>query len=69
MEDTMLLKDMILNGIVKDNDKITISKPLTGSTCDIRKGNCFQDQILDFMDSEIRAFSWDEENGYSVELK
>lgn len=65
----MTLKDLILAHFVKDNDKITIAKPLSGSACDMRKGNWFNDQILDFMNLEIRSFSWDEENGFSIALK
>lgn len=65
----MTLKDLVLSHFVKDNDRITIAKPLSGSACDMRKGNWFNDQILDFMNCEIKAFSWDEENGFSIALK
>lgn len=65
----MTLKDLIQNGIVKDTDNITIVSPLIGSAYDMRKGNWFNDQILVFMNAEIRAFSWSEETGYSIALK
>lgn len=65
----MTLKDLVTNGLVKDNDRITIAKPLSGSACDMRKGNWFNDQVLDFFNSEIKAFSWEEESGYSIALK
>lgn len=65
----MVLKDLVMNGLVKDTDKITIAKPLTGSACDMRHGNWFNDQVLEFMNAEIKAFSWDESNGYSIALK
>ena len=65
----MVLRDLISNGLVKDSDKITIAKPLTGSACDMRRGNWFNDQVLEFMNAEIKAFSWDESSGYSVALK
>ncbi len=65
----MTLRDLIINGIVKDTDKITIAKPLTGTACDMRKGNWFEDRVLDFMNMEIQSYSWDEDNGYSIALK
>ena len=65
----MTLKDLITNGLIMDNDKITIAKPLTGSACDMRKGNWFNDQVLEFMNAEISAFSWSENGGYSIALK
>lgn len=65
----MTLRDLIQNGMVKDTDNITIVKPLTGSAYDMRRGNWFNDQILEFMEAEIRAFSWSEETGYSIALK
>lgn len=65
----MVLRDLISNGLVKDTDKITIAKPLAGSACDMRRGNWFNDQVLEFMNAEIKAFSWDESSGYSIALK
>lgn len=65
----MTLKDLITNGLVKDNDAITVGKPLSGSACDMRRGNWFNDQILEFMNSEIKAFSWSEDSGWSIALK
>lgn len=65
----MTLKDLITNGLVADSDKVTISKPLTGSACDMRTGNWFNDQVLEYMNAEIKAFSWDEDNGWSIALR
>lgn len=65
----MTLKNLITNGLVGDNEKVTIVKPLTGNLCDMRKGNWFNDQVLEFLNEEISAFSWDEDNGYSIALK
>lgn len=65
----MTLKDLITNGIVKDTDTVTVAKPLSGSACDMRKGNWFNDQVLEFMNKEIKAFSWSEDDGYSIALK
>lgn len=65
----MTLKDLITNGLVGDNEKITIAKPLAGSACDMRKGNWFNDQVLEFLNAEISAFSWNEDSGYSIALK
>lgn len=65
----MTLRDLIANGLIKDNDKIVIAKPLTGNACDMRKGNWFNDQVLEFMNAEISEFSWSEDGGYSIALK
>lgn len=65
----MTLKDLIANGLVGDNEKITIAKPLAGGARDMRKGNWFNDQVLEFLNAEICAFSWDEGSGYSIVLK
>ncbi len=65
----MTLKDLISSGLMKDTDSVTVTKPLTGSAFDMRKGNWFHDQILGYLDAEVRAFSWSEEGGYSVALK
>mgnify|MGYP006989052320 CR=1 FL=1 len=65
----MTLRDLILNHMVKDDDMITIARPLCGSAVDMRKGNWFHDRILDFMNLEIARFTWDEETGYSIALK
>lgn len=65
----MKFKELVTNNLIKDNDRITVAMPMTGSACDIRKGNWFNDQMLEFMDAEIKAFSWNEDNGYSIALK
>ena len=65
----MTLRDLILNQMVKDDDKITISRPLCGAAVDMRSGHWFNDRVLDFMNLEISRYSWDEENGYSIALK
>lgn len=65
----MTLKDLISNGLLKDNDNITIAKPLSGNTADMRKGKWFNDQVLEFLNAEIKAFSWSEDGGYSIALK
>lgn len=65
----MTLKDLVFNNLIKDNDEITISKPLIGNACDMRNGNWYNDNIVNFLDSEIQAFSWSEDGGYSIALK
>lgn len=65
----MKLKDLIESGVIRDADVVTASKPLQGCGADFRKGKWYQDQILDFMDLEIKSFSWDETNGFSIALK
>ena len=65
----MTLKDLIANGLIKDDDKIIIAKPLAGSACDMRKGNGYNDQVLEFMNAKISSFSWIHGKGYSISLK
>lgn len=65
----MTLKDLVINGLVKDNDKITLSKPLTGEACDMRKGNWFNDKIMEYMNAEIKSFTWAEDSGWSIALR
>lgn len=65
----MTLKDLINNGLVGDDENVTIVKPLSGSVCDMRKGNWLNEQVQELSDAEISAFSWDEVNGYSIALK
>lgn len=66
----MKLSELIMSGLVKDSDTITISKPSNGHvrpTCD--KGNWFQDHILNYINEEISEYSWKAESGYFVILK
>jgi len=65
----MTLHELIANGIVKDSDKIEIAKPLEGNAADIRRGNWYNDKVLDFMNAEIKSYSWSETHGFSILLK
>ena len=65
----MTLYDLIESGIVKDEQRITVSKPLQGTGADMRKGNWFNDRILEFLGCEIGLLTWDEKNGWSIALR
>lgn len=65
----MKMSDLIESCLIKDKDKITVSKKLAAFGCDLRKGRWFNDNILDWMDEEIMAMSYDEESGWSIALK
>lgn len=65
----MTLRELLANGLVKDTDVIVMAKPLSGNACDMRKGNWFNDQVLEYMDAEVGAFSWNEDNEWSITLK
>ena len=67
--ENMTLKDLISAGLIKDDTKIEISKKIIGNMVDLRKGNWFNDQILDYMNLEIKSFSYDCETGFSIALK
>lgn len=64
----MTLHDLIMNGIIKDDEKIKVVKPMTGKLLDVRRGYWFNDRILDFHNHEITEFSWSKENGWTISL-
>ena len=49
----MTLKELIESGLIKDDEIICIHRPMYGTLQEVRKGNWFQDQILDLMDEQI----------------
>lgn len=55
--------------MIRDKDTIKITMPLTGSSCDMRKGEWSDVQIMENMNAEINTISWDEDNSYSIALK
>jgi len=67
----MKMKELVESCLIKDKDKdkITVSKKSMCFGYDIRKGRWFNDNILDWMDEEVRAMSYDEESGWSIALK
>ena len=63
----MTLKDFIMEGLIKDEEKIRILRPICGAVHTIR-GNWFQDHILDLHDMEIAEVQWSREKGWTVLL-
>lgn len=55
----MKLKDLLLSDFINDETNLITSRPMVGNICDIRKGNWYQDHILDFMDFTVRKFDFD----------
>ena len=60
----MKLKELIESELIGDSDIITVHLPLVGNLKAVRRGNWFNDQILDVMDHEIDelryiAGNWD----------
>ena len=64
----MTLSELIMDGIIKDNEKIRITKPIVGSVSLMRSGYWFNDQILDYQNHEITEFSWSKEKGWTISL-
>lgn len=54
----MTLKELIESNLIKDDEIICIRKPLFGTVKDIRRGNWYQDQILDLMDEKIDKMTY-----------
>ena len=65
----MTIHDLLNNGLVKDDDKIKVVRPLVGNILDVRTGYWFNDQILDFHNAEITEFSWSKEKGWLVAVE
>jgi len=66
----MRLKDLLLNSdFINDNTVLIASRPIVGNICDIRKGNWYQDHVLDLMEFVVRRFDFDfDRNTLSVAL-
>ncbi len=65
----MTLKDLVTAGLVDDDTKITISRVIVGNMIDLRKGTWFQDDVVNFLNCEISAMTFDEQNGFSISCK
>ena len=63
----MTLKDFIMEGLIKDDDKILILNPICGTVYNVR-GNWFQDHILNLQDRDVMEVSWNKEKGWKVLL-
>lgn len=64
----MTLKDLIMNQLIKDDEKIRITKPIVGSISLMRGGYWYNDQILDYQNHEIVEYSWSKEKGWAITL-
>lgn len=65
----MTMHDLLTNGLLKDDDKIKVVRPLAGHILDVRTGHWFNDHILDFHNAEIMEFSWSKEKGWFLGLE
>lgn len=64
----MTMHDLLTIGLITDEDKITILRPLL-TAADIRKGHWYNDHILAFHNKEIADLSWNEEKGFFIKVK
>lgn len=64
----MTLNELISSGVIKDTDYIQISRPISGPVSEIRGGNWFNDNILDWLDVPIYLIKWEKGRGWHVTL-
>lgn len=54
----MTLGELIECGLIKDDDTIAVHLHLIGGLKQVRRGNWYQDQILDVMDQPIDTLKY-----------
>lgn len=54
----MKLSDLVESGLVKDNHQIIVSQRIVGTIKSVRRGNWYQDHILDCLDREIYSIHY-----------
>ena len=54
----MTLKELIECGLIRDDDSIAVHIRLIGGLEQMRRGQWYQDQILDVMDQEIDTLKY-----------
>ena len=62
----MTLAEFMMEGLIKDEDKLKIVKTICEDVTAVRRGNWFQDHMLDFSEDEVIAFQWDKKNGWKI---
>ena len=65
----MTMKELIENGLIKDDDKIRIMRMLPLGFHISRRGSWYQDFILPYVNEEIREYSWSREKGWNIWLE
>lgn len=65
----MTISELIQSGIIKDSDNIQISRPVAGRANVVRRGNWYNDNILDWMDVPIYLIKWTRDNGWVIQLE
>lgn len=63
----MTLGELILEGLIKDDEQIQILKPICGTVRTLR-GLWYQDHILNLKDMEIGGFRWNKAEGWEIYL-
>jgi hypothetical protein len=61
----MTLGDLILSGVINSENRLKIAIQKAYGL-DIKTGYWFNDYILEFRDWEIKEFSWNKGNGWSI---
>lgn len=65
----MTIKELIESDVIKDSDNIQISRPVAGLANIVRRGNWYNDNILDWMDVPIYLLKWTRDNGWVIQLE
>ena len=63
----MTFKEFLQEGLVKDDDKILILKPICGTVYNVR-GSRYPDQILELQNMEVVEVSWSKKKGWKILL-
>ena len=62
----MTLKDLVLAGMIAQNEEIVVSRKTNTGNYDIRKGCWYEDHVLEFFNREIDVLNWSFKRGLQV---
>lgn len=62
----MTIKQLFETGLIKDNDEIWIRN---GNFHTLAHGNWYQDNILDYLDSDVSSFTWQDDEKLYIDVE
>ncbi len=62
----MTLKKILDLGLIDDNTEVWVRTP---GPCVLAHGNWYQDNVLEYLDSELEDFVWQDDNNFYLGLK
>ena len=66
MVSNMTLEKIIDLGLIDDNTEVWIRTP---ELCVLAHGNWYQDNVLEYLHSELEDFVWQDDNNFYIDLK